>query len=293
MKQKKNIHKNSTESPRDLMNQEIRINELSLIPNEEQSSVTENNSIQNNMEVHHHPDLHHNPKKWKEYLLEFLMIFLAVCMGFIAENFRESQVNKEKERNYIENLVRDLKGQKKDITEAIKVNEQRIIALDTLVRIRALDFSKKSNYYLFYKLFDNAKMYSLGIFKVNEITLTQIKSTGGMNIIRPKIANLIAELDMNNQNIKWVEQFPDRHGEETMRMIYEFTDYPAIWDKDGNLNTDLPPLIIDDKKKLMKFFNLSVDLKYTIIGYNDNLKVHLTLINKLIKVFEDEYDLHE
>ena len=37
-----------------------------------------------NMEVHHHPDLHHKPKKWKEYFLEFLMIFLAVTMGFIG-----------------------------------------------------------------------------------------------------------------------------------------------------------------------------------------------------------------
>ncbi|MEI8059700.1 MAG: hypothetical protein WCG67_06035, partial [Ferruginibacter sp.] len=29
-----------------------------------------------NMEVHHHPHLHHKPKHWKEYFLEFLMIFL-------------------------------------------------------------------------------------------------------------------------------------------------------------------------------------------------------------------------
>jgi hypothetical protein len=41
------------------------------------------------MEVHHHPDIHHKTKKWKEYVLEFLMIFLAVTMGFIAENIRE------------------------------------------------------------------------------------------------------------------------------------------------------------------------------------------------------------
>jgi hypothetical protein len=41
------------------------------------------------MEVHHHPDLHHRRKKFKEYLLEFVMIFLAVTMGFIAENVRE------------------------------------------------------------------------------------------------------------------------------------------------------------------------------------------------------------
>ena len=48
-----------------------------------------------NMEVHHHPDLHHKPKKWKEYFLEFLMIFLAVTMGFFADNIREAYNNKE------------------------------------------------------------------------------------------------------------------------------------------------------------------------------------------------------
>src|SRR5437764_8657377 len=39
------------------------------------------------MEVHHHP--HVEKKNFKEYFLEFLMIFLAVTMGFVAENLRE------------------------------------------------------------------------------------------------------------------------------------------------------------------------------------------------------------
>jgi len=37
-----------------------------------------------NIEVHHHPDLHHEKKNFREYLLEFLMIFLAVTMGFFC-----------------------------------------------------------------------------------------------------------------------------------------------------------------------------------------------------------------
>lgn len=41
------------------------------------------------MEVDHRPQLHHQAKPWKEYLLEGLMIFLAVSLGFIAENIRE------------------------------------------------------------------------------------------------------------------------------------------------------------------------------------------------------------
>ena len=45
--------------------------------------------ITEQMEVHHHPQLDHKHKPWKEYLLEGLMIFIAVMMGFIAENIRE------------------------------------------------------------------------------------------------------------------------------------------------------------------------------------------------------------
>jgi hypothetical protein len=63
-----------------------------------------------NMEVHHHPDLHHEKKPWKEYLLEGLMIFIAVMMGFIAENIRESIDNNEHARQLTSQLARDLKA---------------------------------------------------------------------------------------------------------------------------------------------------------------------------------------
>ena len=59
------------------------------------------------MEVHHHPDLHHKKKKIKEYFLEFLMIFLAVTLGFIAENVREKRDDTEIEnRNMQTNLFK-------------------------------------------------------------------------------------------------------------------------------------------------------------------------------------------
>ena len=42
------------------------------------------------MEVHHHPEMpHRHRKKFGEYIKEGLMIFLAVFMGFVAENIRE------------------------------------------------------------------------------------------------------------------------------------------------------------------------------------------------------------
>jgi len=43
------------------------------------------------MEVHHHP--HVEKKSFKEYILEGIMIFIAVSMGFAAESLREHLVN--------------------------------------------------------------------------------------------------------------------------------------------------------------------------------------------------------
>src|ERR1700683_5358243 len=78
------------------------------IPTDKRNEKKPNQETEN-MEVHHHPDLLHEPKKWKEYFLEFLMIFLAVTMGFFAENIREGISDKEKERKYMESMLVDLK----------------------------------------------------------------------------------------------------------------------------------------------------------------------------------------
>jgi hypothetical protein len=40
-------------------------------------------------------------KHFKEYFPEFLMIFLAVTMGFFAESYREHLSDKTKEKEYM------------------------------------------------------------------------------------------------------------------------------------------------------------------------------------------------
>ena len=60
------------------------------------------------MEVHHphHPT---HKKKWSEYIIEFLMLFAAVTLGFFAENYREHQIEKHREIQYLKNIHLDLK----------------------------------------------------------------------------------------------------------------------------------------------------------------------------------------
>ena len=69
------------------------------------------NSTQENesMEVHKHPHHITHKKKWTEYLLEFFMLFLAVFLGFVAENIREHKVEKNREKQFATLLLSDLK----------------------------------------------------------------------------------------------------------------------------------------------------------------------------------------
>jgi hypothetical protein len=82
------------------------------------------------MEVHHHPNV--EKKNFKEYFLEFIMIFLAVTMGFFAESIREHLADHSKEMQYVQSMVADLKNDTAMLRDVIDVNVTRISGIDSL-----------------------------------------------------------------------------------------------------------------------------------------------------------------
>ncbi|HTD39844.1 MAG TPA: hypothetical protein VK671_04430 [Mucilaginibacter sp.] len=84
------------------------------------------------MEVHHHPQLGHNPKPWKEYILEYIMIFLAVTTGFFAESLREHIADNSKEQEYIASMIQDARTDTAKTSKSITLNLKRATHLDTL-----------------------------------------------------------------------------------------------------------------------------------------------------------------
>src|SRR6476469_3919739 len=88
----------------------------------------------NNMEVHHphHPT---HKKKWTEYLLEFFMLFLAVFLGFIAENIREHRAENNREIEYIKSLTADLTDDVQNLDSMIAFEQTGVKQLDTLINL--------------------------------------------------------------------------------------------------------------------------------------------------------------
>ena len=143
-------------------------------------------SEKENMEVHHHPQLHHKPKPWKEYFLEFLMIFLAVTMGFFAESFREHIVNKEREKQYINAFYEDLQSDQKDLPVLINsINKQQVQPgefLPILFSKPSITTPADSIYYFLRKFI---RQQGIKAF-ITDKTIEQIKNAGEMRLITNK-----------------------------------------------------------------------------------------------------------
>ena len=82
------------------------------------------------MEVHHHP--HVERKRFKEYFLEFLMIFLAVTLGFFAENIREHFSNNEMANQLSRQVVQELKMDTAYLNSIIESQASQNTAADSL-----------------------------------------------------------------------------------------------------------------------------------------------------------------
>ena len=82
------------------------------------------------MEVHHHS---HTPrKKWTHYFWEFLMLFLAVTLGFFVENQREHYIEHKRTSEYAAQMVEDLKQDTSLYFDRITWMERHIKSFDTV-----------------------------------------------------------------------------------------------------------------------------------------------------------------
>jgi len=159
------------------------------------------------MEVHHHS--HTVPiaigrKKWTHYFWEFLMLFLAVFCGFLAENLREHQIEKKREKEYILSMIEDLKEDTSSFKLVIRANTfscQRIDTLISLLKGKEKDASAKRIYYL-------ARLIPLNDENLmcQNKTFEQLKGSGGLRLIHNSAT--LNKIGAYYQIVKFIESGP-------------------------------------------------------------------------------------
>ena len=166
------------------------------------------------MEVHHHPNV--EKKRFKEYFLEFLMIFLAVTMGFFAETIREGISENSKSKELAESLYKealaDSVNMQNKLNLRLEKEEQMSYFRQYILDSNLTDVSEK-----FYPSFAwTALLTTSIIFEPNDGELSQLRNSGALRFFKSThLQNCISHISVAISNTR------DRNGEE-YRFIEDF-----------------------------------------------------------------------
>jgi hypothetical protein len=246
------------------------------------------------MEVHAHS--HTERKKWTHYFWEFLMLFLAVFCGFLAENQREHYIEHQREMQFINSFINDLEADTARLEEIITnrtSREERLDSLAVLLNSDSALFFTKDIYFLAVTL----PRITLFQFSPSDGTMLQLKNSGGLRLIRKRAATdsivkydavirSLLRLDEQEQEIINIQR-------EIAPKIFNGNELSKFSDADNNpVRLDhSPPLTPGYKSSLNEFNYRLVSVKNVNKGYRREAKKLLKQATNLLSTLKKEYHL--
>ncbi len=141
------------------------------------------------MEVHHHAHSGGHRKKWTHYLWEFLMLFLAVFCGFLAENKREHIVEHQRAKIYATNLYEELKKDTAGINKTIQDIKITTGKLDSFCLLGTEKTSRNVTNGMLYYYASYTTLINL--YASENTTIEQLKGSGNLRLMGNTISQLI------------------------------------------------------------------------------------------------------
>ncbi len=236
-------------------------------------------------------------KKWKDYFLQFLMIFLGVTLGFFSSNIRDSIINNGKEKHYISNLIHDL--QLDTLNAATIQNDQvkLLVEMDRALKITPEEIKNIPQQDLFFKHFLVFYINAFN-FRQNDNTLIQLRNAGGYSLIRkPGVLDSIIALENFYEEVKKNDQFyydnfikVQDFSNRLMKMPFVGTSatgtsvYPDL---------SVPEEVFTqyDKVLIEQLYNLIRNEQTQLVYYKYLIGLYKTRATGLMKFLEEKYDV--
>jgi hypothetical protein len=247
------------------------------------------------MEVHAHS---HTPrKKWTHFVWEFIMLFLAVFCGFLAEYQLEHMIEKNREKEYISALVKDLRYDTAQFRSTISRLKRKIPNYDSVLQfLKDPEASSKKLPFRFY-IKTNLEI----IYTPLEPTLQQLKGSGNFRLIHNKLvldSILIYDSKINGEFMKqntYVVEFNKKLIDYQEKVFDDMNfnnflndEFNGAEERSGDYDVTL---FTKDKEKIMALANLYIDAKATDVFYINTLKRRITEAEELISLIKREYHL--
>jgi hypothetical protein len=209
-------------------------------------TITQNHNSKN-MEVHHHAHTGHGKKTWKEYFWEFLMLFLAVFCGFLAEYQLEHKIEKDRLKKFMYDMTKNLEYDRTRIAINLPTNYSLRSYLDSFRNEIQLNLLGKENIKkLYYYAFTAS---GSGIVVFNKSTITQLRNSGQLRLVEND--------SLTNEIIDYYD-----------RKVYASELYCQYFtDSQNELETE--------KRDIFSTIGFESMLKITDSAYNNNLENNL------------------
>jgi len=264
------------------------------LPNNTEKS--ESTHPKETIEVHHHPKV--EKKKVKEYLMEGLFIFIAVSLGFIADNIREHFSNKKIEKRNMELIADNLRGDIENIKENIRYNEEKVKILDTLISYKGIKnvdslYSQRFSY-LVTKSIYNPTFFS------NTAAIDQMKFSGSLRLVKNKeILSGIYKYESMNEHIATNREGINDDDDRLVENISTFLDIQNLAKSRGIHFLETNQIIsnkqlLNNQQNIFKFFNQAIMRKSILeIIWLPQMRKQQKNAEELVKLLEQEYDINQ
>jgi hypothetical protein len=252
-----------------------------------------------NMEVHHHP--HAEKKNLKEYLLEGLMIFIAVTLGFFAENLREYLNDEHVTTQNMQSMIEDLRSDSTMFSTTLVANEYSVRMIDTLVDMLS---NKSSGTGHIYFLARNITAVA-DAPRPDTRTFEQMRTEGSLRLLKSN--SLVNDITSYYQSLEWFKMGNDG---ELRRMDEVITANSAVFNgavlkrifSSEFINSEHnayrieepdnnPPLFSNDNGLINTIIVRYSYLQSALKENNGTIELEIKRCNQLIEDLKKEYTL--
>jgi len=243
------------------------------------------------MEVHAHT--HSTGKKWTHYFWEFVMLFLAVFAGFLAENQREHFVENKREKSFINSAVEDLNQDIYQLDSIIAKRRETQRQLDSLLYLLNHNPKQHGSDIYYYTRWSprTYRFYSI------DRTLTQLKYGGNFRLIHNKrVSDALANYDNITRSLTvYIEEREESLVLISYQSINKLFDSQVMESMINGLSFHRPEgnpqLFSYDKNVINEFcnqihFRKNANLYFITVG-----EKLLFEAKKTLTLIEDEYHL--
>jgi len=174
-----------------------------------------------NMEVHHHGHVHHQ-KKWKEYLFQFLMLFLAVTLGFFVENQREHYIERQRAKDFASLLMDDLNTDIAELNRAHRILDKIMTSSDSLASLlSSADIKKIAGGKLYYYEYWSGWRWRI---VSRDATLQQLKNSGSLRYMKKELVRNILNYEESLKIIYLLQDKFESEKNENWKLVQKVFD---------------------------------------------------------------------